>query len=202
MSNSIDFKALWQQQPAGDKPDINALIKKAKSLKQKTRNKLIWGNLVLVATIVLIITVGVNLDTHVFTTTLGIAIIVFSIVAFMVVSNGLHLSLFKSHPETDTFTYLAQLTSIQKKQQFIYGKVMKLYYLFLGLGLFLYLIEFEKKMSVLWASVTCICTFSWMTFAYFYITPRQFKRQQAELEATIARLQAINEQLLNSEQTD
>ncbi|WP_184545321.1 hypothetical protein [Mucilaginibacter sp. FT3.2] len=202
MSSNIDFKALWQQQSAGDKPDINAVIKKAMNLKRKTKSKLIWANLVLVATAVLILFVGFNLDTHVFTTTLGIVFIVLAIVAFIVVSNGLHLSLFKSHPEADTFTYLIELTLIQKKQQFIHAKVMRLYYLFLGLGLFLYMIEFEKKMSILWGSVFCICTFGWLAFAYFYITPREFNRRQAEMNNTIAKLQAINEQLTASKEME
>jgi len=199
MSSNIDLKALWQQQPAGDKPDIKAVIKKAMGIKNKTRNKLIWTNLVLLATVVLIIYVGVNLDTRVLTTTIGVVLIVFAIVAFMIVSNGLYMGLFKSHPETDTFTYLAELMSIQKKQQFIQTRVLKLYFLFLGLGLFLYMIEFERKMSFFWAIVSCVSSLGWLAFAYFYITPRVFKRQQADMNATIAKLQAINKQLHESE---
>lgn len=198
MSRSIDLKALWQQQPAGDKPDINAVIKKAMDLKRKTKNKLLWANVVLMATAIFIIVIWANLSTRVFTTTTGIILIVCSIVAFVAVSSGLHLGLFKSHPEADTFTYLNELVSIQKKQQFIQTKVMKLYYLFLSFGLFLYMLEFERKMSVLWAAVTLLCSFGWLAFAYFYLGRRQFKKQQAEMSSAIEKLEALNGQLANS----
>ena len=202
MSRSIDLKALWQQQPAGDKPDINAVIKKAMDLKRKTRNKLISANVVLMFTAVFVIVIWANLDTHVFTTTIGIILIVCSIVAFVAVSSGLHRPLFKSHPEADTFTYLNQLVSMQKKQQFIQTKVMKLYFVFLSLGLFLYMMEFEQRMSVLWAGVTLICCFGWLAFAYFYLGRRQFKKQQAEISGAIAKLQAINKQLEAFDETE
>jgi hypothetical protein len=195
MSRSIDLKALWQQQPAGNKPDINAVIKRAMILKRKTRNKLIWGNVVLIATAVFVMVIWANLSTRVLTTTIGIILIVCSIVAFVAVSSGLHRALFKSHPEADTFTYLNQLVSMQKKQQFIQTKVMKLYFVFLSLGLFLYMMEFEQRMSVIWAGVTLLCCFGWLAFAYFYLGRRQFKKQQAEITGTIAKLQAINKQL-------
>ncbi|WP_439694684.1 hypothetical protein ACFGVS_15890 [Mucilaginibacter sp. AW1-7] len=202
MSRSIDFKALWQQQPAGNKPDINAVIKKAIDLKRKTKNKLIWANLVLMATAIFVIVIWANLSTRVFTTTAGIILIVCSIVAFVAVSSGLHMGLFKSHPEADTFTYLNELISIQKKQQFIQTKVMSLYFVFLSFGLFLYMMEFEDRMSVLWASITFLCSFGWMAFAYFYLGRRQFKKQQAEMSGAIEKLQAINKQLEASKETE
>jgi len=202
MSSNIDLKALWQQQPAGDKPDINAVIKKAMSIKNKTRNKLIWTNLVLTATAIFVIVIWANLSTRIFTTTMGIILIVCSIVAFVAVSSGLHTELFKGHPEADTFTYLNELVSIQKKQQFIQTKVMRLYFVFLSLGLFLYMLEFEKKMSILWASVTLLCSFGWLAFAYFYLGRRQFKKQQAEMNGAIEKLQAINGQLANTKQME
>jgi hypothetical protein len=198
MSGNIDFKALWQQQPDAAKPDINTVISKAIGLKRKTRNKLIWTNLTLVITGIITIIVGVNLDTRVLTTTVGIIMIIFSIVFFIVVNNGLYLNLFKSHPEADTFTYLAELVAIQKKQRFIQTKVLNLYFLFLGAGLLLYMIEFVKKMGVLWGSVAYICPFSGLVFVYFYITPKEFRRQQAEMNAAIEKVQAINDQLVTT----
>lgn len=195
MSSNIDFKALWHQQPDAGKPDINTVINKAMDLKRKTRNKLIWANLTLTIIGIIVIIIGVKLDTLVLTTTAGIILIIFSIASFILVSSGLYLNLFKSHPEADTFTYLAELVAIQKKQYFIHTRVLNLYFLFLGLGLLLYMIESVKKLSVLWGSVAYICPVVCLALVYFYITPREFKMQQAEMNATIQKLQAINDQL-------
>jgi hypothetical protein len=195
MSSNIDFKTLWQQQPAAAKPDINNVIKKAMDIKRKTRKKLIWANITLVITVIIITTVGLNLDKHIPTTTIGIIVMLFAIVGFIAVTNGMYLNLFKSHPEADTFTYMAELVAMQKKQYFIQTRVLNFYFLFLGLGLSLYMLEFAQKMSLLWGTVAYITPCIWIALVYFYITPREFKKQQAEMNATIAKLQAINDQL-------
>src|SRR4051812_19950413 len=99
MSSNIDFKALWQQQPAAAKPNVKELIGKAQRLTRKAKNKQIRVNIMLGATIILVIAVGYSLNTRVLTTTIGIGIEVISMIYFLVVSNALYLNLFKSHPE-------------------------------------------------------------------------------------------------------
>lgn len=198
MSSNIDFKALWQQQPDAAKPDINTVISKAMDLKRKTRSKLIWSNLTLAVISIIVIMVGINLNTHVLTTKAGIILIIFPIISFALINSGLYLNMFKSHPDADTFTYLAELVAIQKKQRFIQTKVLNLYFLFLGAGLLLYMIEFVKKIGVLWGSVAYICPLAALVFVYFYISPKEFRRQQAEMNAAIEKLQAINDQLVTT----
>ncbi len=198
MSSNIDFKALWQQQPAAAKPNVEELIGKAQRLTRKAKNKQIRVNIMLGATIILVIVVGFFLNTRVLTTTIGIGIEVISMIYFLVVSNALYLNLFKSHPEADTYTYLVELISIQKKQEFIQTKVMRLYFIILNIGLFLYMLEPTQRMKSWHGIIIYAVLFAWMSFVYFYMLPRKFKKQQAEMNATIATLQAINEQLENS----
>jgi uncharacterized RDD family membrane protein YckC len=57
------------------------------------------------------------------------------------------------------------------------------------------MLEFAKKMGVLWGTVAYITPCIFIALVYFYITPWEFKKQQAEMNATIAKLQAINDQL-------
>jgi uncharacterized membrane protein len=196
MSSNIDFKALWQQQEAAARPHINEVIKKAKGVKRKTRNKLLWLNLALIATIVLYIFVpGFTLSTSMVTTKIGAALVILGIVFFLTVNNRLLVSLFKSKPETDTFSFLADLLHIRKKQEFIQTRAMNLYFLFLSAGLFLYMIEFVQKMGFTLGCVAYVSLLGWLAVVYFYIKPRTIKKQKAEMNAAIERLQAINDQL-------
>jgi Ca2+/Na+ antiporter len=202
MSSNIDFKALWQQQPAAAKPNVEELITKAQRLTRKAKRKQIRVNIMLASTIVLVIAVGYSLNTHVLTTTVGIGIEVISMIYFLVVSNSLYLNLFKPHPEADTYTYLVELISIQKKQEFIQTKVMRLYFIILNIGLFLYLLEPAQKLKSWHGIIIYVVLFAWMSFVYFYMLPRKFKKQQAEMNTTIATLQAINEQLENTKKME
>jgi uncharacterized membrane protein len=196
MSSNIDFKALWQQQEAAARPHINEVIKKAKGVKRKTRNKLLWLNLALIATIVLYIFVpGFTLSTSMVTTKIGAALVILGIVFFLTVNNRLLVSLFKTKPETDTFSFLADLLHIRKKQEFIQTRAMNLYFLFLSAGLFLYMIEFVQKMGFTLGCVAYVSLLGWLAVVYFYIKPRTVKKQKAEMNAAIERLQAINDQL-------
>lgn len=196
MSSNIDFKALWQQQEAAARPHINEVIKKAKGVKRKTRNKLLWLNLALIATILLYIFVpGFTLSTSMVTTKIGAVLVILGIVFFLTVNNRLLLSLFKTRPETDTFSFLTDLLHIKKKQEFIQTRAMNLYFLFLSTGMFLYMIEFVKKMGFTLGCVAYVSLLGWLAVVYFYIKPRTVKKQKAEMNAAIERLQAINDQL-------
>lgn len=203
MSSNIDFKALWQQQDAIAKPDINEVIKKAKNLKHKTRNKLILLNIVLIATALLYVFVpGFASHTSLITTKVGGILVIFAIVLFLAASNRLLVDLFSSKPEADTFAYLTALLSIRKKQEFIQTRIMNLYFLFLSAGMLLYMIEFVQKMNSVWGRIAYISLFGWMAVVYFYIKPRTIKKQKAEMNAAIEKLEAINNQLIQTKDTE
>ncbi|MDN5285669.1 MAG: hypothetical protein JWR38_1943 [Mucilaginibacter sp.] len=197
MSNNIDFKAIWQQRDVVVKPDIREVIKKAGQLKKSARNKLLGANGVIIAvTIYYIIFLNVYYDSNAITTRIGGLLTIIGLVAYLIVSNGLLLDLFKSHPETDSFAYLTELMTIKKKQELVHSKVVKMYLITLSAGVALFLIDPAIKAGVMWGSVMYIFLFAWMAFVYFYIAPRKIKKQHAEWSAVIEKLQAINNQLL------
>lgn len=195
MSNSIDFKAIWQQQDVVAKPDVKEVIKRSGQLKKKARNRLIWVNIVMVFATVYYFVIGFAAHTTTITR-IGATLVMFGFVAYLLISNGLLLSLFKSHPEADSYAYLTELLSIRKKQEFIQTKVLNLYMLVLSAGVFLCMIQPAIKMGVLWGSVAYILIFGWISFVLFYLKPRRLKKERAEFNAVIEKLQAINNQLL------
>ena len=194
MSTNIDFKALWQQQHVDVKPDIKEVIKKARQLKKKARNKLLWTNGLLI-TVTIYYIVLLYWSNHQITTLIGGILVIIGFVGYLVISNGLLMDLFKSHAEVDSFAYLKELLAINRKQEFVQTKVLKWYIITLSVGVTLFMIEPAIKMGVIWGSVAYICLFAWMAFAYFYLIPRKVKKQRAEWGAIIEKLQTINDQL-------
>jgi hypothetical protein len=196
MSTSIDFKAIWQQQHVDVKPDIKEVVKKSRQLKKKTRNKLLWTNGLLIAvTAYYIIFLCWGYYSSMITTRIGAGLTIVGFLAYLLVSNGLLLDLFKSHTEADSFAYLKELLAIKRKQELVETKVVKLYLITLSVGVALFMIEAAIKMGVIWGSVAYICLFGWMAFVYFYLIPRRVKKQRAEWAAIIEKLQTINDQL-------
>lgn len=203
MSRNIDFKELWQQQEAAARPHVNDVIKKAQSVKRKTRNKLLWLNAVLLITVLLYVFVpGFTIKTGMLTTKIGAALVILGILFFLVVSDRLLISLFKTKPETDTFSFLTDLLAIRKKQDFIQTRAMNLYFLLLSTGMFLYMIEFVQKMGFTLGCVAYVSLLGWLAVVYFYIKPRTIKKQRAEINATIEKLQSINNQLTTTKQME
>ena len=196
MSTNIDFKAIWQQQDVVVKPDIKEVIKKSGRLKKKTRNKLLWTNGLLIAvTIYYIVFLYYGYHSSMITTVIGGLLTITGFVAYLLISNGLLLDLFKSHAEADSFAYLKELLAIKRKQEIVETKLVKLYLITLFVGVTLFMIEPVIKMGAIWGSVAYICLFAWMAFAYFYLIPRRVKKQRAEWATIIEKLQTINDQL-------
>jgi len=196
MSTNIDFKAIWQQQDVVAKPDIKEVIKKSGRLKKKTRNKLLWTNGLLIAvTIYYIAFLYYGYHSSMITTIIGGLLTITGFVAYLLISNGLLLDLFKSHAEADSFAYLKELLAIKRKQELVETKVVKLYLITLSVGVALFMVEAAIKLGVIWGSVAYICLFAWMAFVYFYLIPRRVKKQRAEWSAIIEKLQTINDQL-------
>ncbi len=196
MSTNIDFKALWQQQDVLAKPDIKEVIKKSRQLKKKARNKLLLTNGLLVAVTIyyIVFLFGGYYSTKI-TTRIGGLLTIMGFVAYLLVSNGLLVDLFKGHSEVDSFSYLKELLTIKKKQELVETKVVKLYLITLSVGVALFMIEYTIKMGVIWGSVAYICLFAYMAFVYFYLVPQRVRKQRAEWTAIIEKLQTINDQL-------
>jgi len=193
MSNNIDLKSIWGRQEHAPKPDITEVINKARGLKNKIRNRLLLSNICLVATVLFIAYIGVVSDFAMVTTRIGVILIIVAIVFYVAVSNGLLISVFKTNPEADNITYLNELLTIRKKQEYLQGKMLTLYFILLTAGFVFYMTEFLLRMSLLWAIVAGTITFGWIAFNWFYIRPRTVRKQQKALNDMIAKLEQIND---------
>jgi len=195
MSTETDFKALWTKQSTSEIPDTKELLVKAQKLKTSTRNKLLGLNLVLLATMVFIIYIGLNIDNEKLTTKIGIVLIAIAIVSYLAASNQMIPMLFKTDLETSSQEYLAQLIRIKRKQEFLNKVMINVYFILLSAGLFLYMLQFLERMNPVWATIYLVLTFGWIALAWFYLRPRGMRKKQRALNDMIARLEEVNEQL-------
>ena len=73
--------------------------------------------------------------------------------------------------------------------------MMNLYFILLSLGIALYMYEYTQRMSTFWGIFTYAITSIWILFNWFYLRPKQIKKQRAKLDAIIAKFEMVNNQL-------
>jgi len=187
----INFNELWQSQKVGPSIDAESIISKAKHLQRKTSIKILLNNLLLFATIVFIIGILLHYNPQMITTKIGSLLVIFAIVMQIVASSSLIPLLNKSNEQTDNATFLNQLLAYKKKQAFIQSIIMTLYFIFLGLGLLLYMIEYVQRGSMIFMISAYGLTISWIAFNWFYVRPKTIKKQQEKCNDVIANFENI-----------
>lgn len=196
MSNSIDFKALWSREEIAP-PDVNEIFAKANQLSHKTRNKIWRGNILLALTGSFMVFVWWYYQPQMITTKIGLILIMVAIAMFLATTRQLFPLLAKIDVETDSQQFLANMVRIKQKQEFLGNTMLTGYFILLSVGLFLYLIEYAGRGSVTFQLIAYGLTFAWIAFNWFYIRPRTIRKQQGAINDIIAKLQAVNSQLLS-----
>ena len=193
-NNNIDFKDLWKKQTV-NQPNIEDLMARLKQFKKAGLRSLWITNILLFATSAFILFVWYYYQPQFISTKIGIVLTILAMVIYVVVYNRL-LGSFKNIDATQTNQeYLQKLILIRKKQQFIQSTILSLYFVLLGSGISLYMYEYASRMTILWASFTYGITLLWIGFNWFYIRPKQIKKQQSKINELIARFEDINKQL-------
>ncbi|GAA3758656.1 hypothetical protein [Flavobacterium ginsengiterrae] len=192
--NNIDFKDLWKKQSVSQ-PDMSDLLARLSKFK-KTALRCLWiTNIVLLATSVFIIFVWIYYQPQFISTKIGIVFTILAMVIYVFVYNKL-LNEYKNIDSTQANQeYLQKLISIKKKQQFLQTKMMSFYFITLMAGICLYMYEYASRMSTLGAGLTYGITLLWMLFNWFYLRPKQIKKQQAKINGLIEKFEEINNQL-------
>ncbi|MHB8206745.1 hypothetical protein [Mucilaginibacter sp.] len=202
MSTEIDFKSLWNKQPANDMPDTKEIFAKADKVKRRTRCLLIAQNLTLTAASILIIYVGWNIGHVKLTTKIGVVLMVTGMISYLVSYNQIIPIVFKSNMESNSRDYLNQLIRIKRKEDFINKVMINIYFTLLCVGLFLYMLQALTRMTILKGICFFIITFSCMAICWF-LQPRLIRKKRKILNDIISKLQEVNKQLeegANSEQ--
>lgn len=192
--NNIDFKDLWKKQSI-NQPDISDLLTRVSKFKKAAVRSLWITNILLSATSAFIVFIWIYYQPQFISTKIGIVLTILAMVIYVFVSN----KLFSHYKEIDTTQtnqeYLQKLILIKKKQQFLQTNMMSLYFLLLTAGICLYMYEYASRMSALGISLTYGITLLWILFNWFYIRPKQIKKQQEKINALIKKFEEVNNQL-------
>nr|WP_294785379.1 hypothetical protein [uncultured Flavobacterium sp.] len=192
--NNIDFKDLWKKQSV-NQPDITDLLSRVAKFKKGSLRSLWISNILLFATSVFILFIWMYYQPQFISTKIGIVVTILAMVIYMFSHNKL-LVKYKEIDSTQTNQeYLQKLILIKKKQQFLQTKMMTFYFVFLTIGICLYMYEYASRMSVLGASLTYGITLLWMLFNWFFLRPKQIKKQQEKINGLIEKFEEVNHQL-------
>jgi hypothetical protein len=194
MNSEIDFKSLWNKQPANDMPDTKEIFAKADKLKRGTRCLLIAQNLTLTAASVLIIYVGWNIDHVKLITKIGAVLMVTGMISYLASYNQIIPIVFKSNIESNSHDYLNQLIRIKRKEDFINKVMINVYFTLLCVGLFLYMLQALTRMTILKGGGFFVITFACMAICWF-LQPRLTRKKRKTLNDIISKLQEVNKQL-------
>ena len=194
MSTDFDFKDMWNKQQI-PQLDTKELFAKANDLKKNIRSKMIIGNLLLIVTILFIGYIVWYFQPEKLTTKIGVIFTFIAIIMFIFSSIGLIKLLVKNNISTTNAEYLKQLIEIKQKQEFIQSTIMNLYFIFLSIGILLYMIEYAARMTPVGYITTYSITIAWLGFNYFYLRPKSLKKQQKKVNDLIEKIKEMNSQM-------
>ena len=194
MSDNINFKDLWNKQ-ISIAPNPDNLIFEIKKLKKSNLKKLVLTNLLLIATSVSIILIWMYFQPQLLSTKIGILLIILAMVIFLFAYNESY-SLFKNNMNSQSNSdYLKDLLAIKAKQKFMGKTILNLYFILLSSGIGLYMFEYTSRMKPLWAIITYGITSIWILYNWFYLRPKQIKKQKVKLDEIISKFEMLNMQL-------
>lgn len=192
--NNINFKDLWKKQTV-NQPDIKDLQDRVSKFKKIALRSLWITNILLFATSAFIIFIWMYYQPQFFSTKIGIVLTILAMAVYVFVYNKL-MKDYKNIDSTQTNQeYVQKLISIKKKQQFLQTKMMTFYFVLLTIGICLYMYEYASRMSILGASLAYGITLLWMLFNWFYLRPKQVKKQQEKINSLIEKFEEVSHQL-------
>lgn len=194
-NNNIDFKDLWSKQTI-NKPNIEDLLLRLKQFKNASLRSLWKTNILLAATTTFIIFIWYYCQPEFISTKIGIVLAILAMAMYVGFYNGL-LRTYKNIDSTQTNQeYLQHLISIRKKQQYMQSRILSWYFILLLVGVCLYMYEYASRMTVFYALITYGITLLWIAFNWFYLRPKQIKKQQTKINNLIEKFEEINNQFI------
>ncbi len=198
MNSNINFNELWAKQKTGE-PNKEDLLSKINKFKKSNLKRLIIINLLLIITSLFIIFIWVYYQPQMITTKIGIILTILAMVIF-VIANNQSFALFRKITTTQSNSeYMKNLIAIKAKQQFMQTTMLNLYFVLLSTGIGLYMYEYTQLMTAFWGIFAYGITSIWILFNWFYLRPKQIKKQQSKLDEIIGKFKMLNEQLNEKE---
>lgn len=197
MDSNIDFKNIWKQQTS-NRPNMEELLGKLKKFRNQNLRRLIFANIALIATSLLILLIWYRYQPEMITTKIGIVLVVLGMVIFLLAYNKMFMVFYKIDQTQSNHEYLQSLYVVKNKQKWMQTTILNLYFVMLFLGICLYMYEYTSRMPLNSGILAYALTSAWIAFNWFYLRPRTIKKQQGKLDELINKFEEINNQLKES----
>jgi len=194
MSNNIDFKELWSKQETAI-PETKDIFKKANRFKKVKLYKLVLVNILLLSTSVFIGFIWHYYQPELMTTKIGIILIIFAMILFLMVYNRIIPLLIKKGFNINSSQYLQQLLKLKERQLFLQTTMMNIYFLLISVGVCLYMFEYVSRMNIVWAILSYGIILIWIGINWIYFRPRTIKKEQNKINNLISKFKELKEQL-------
>lgn len=189
-TDNINFQDIWNKKSA-EIPNIQEIKSAADQYKKKQLRFTIWHIFSLSVTAAMIILIWNVIDFKMFTTSLGIVLILVALALYIYLFSQNINVIRKINPSITNQEYLASLKKLQKQQLYMQSKGISIYYILLTTGFAFYFYEFALRMSTLGGILAYGLTFVWLAIAWFFLRPRQIKKQNAKISKVIDSLETI-----------
>jgi predicted signal transduction protein with EAL and GGDEF domain len=190
----MDINKIWKSQDV-PQPDLEGLRAKMNTFRSKRIRKVWFTNVALILTGSFVLAIGFSVNPKFVTTWIGIILTVLSMLIVLVVYTKI-LPLYKSlNSHSSNQEYMDTLLAIKQKEAFLTKKMLNLYFIFLSVGIGLYMIEYVMMMELKWGIFAYAVTTIWFGLNWFVFRPKQIKKQQEGLTSIIRDLENVSGQL-------
>ncbi len=197
MATNIDFKNIWKQQTS-NRPNMEELLGKLKKFRNQNLRRLIFANIGLITTSLLILFIWYRYQPQMITTKIGIVLVVLGMAIFLFAYNKMFMVFYKIDQTQSNNEYLQSLYTVKNKQKLMQTTILNLYFIMLFLGICLYMYEYTSRMTLSSGILAYAVTLAWIAFNWLYLRPRTIKKQQEKLDELINKFEEINHQLKES----
>jgi hypothetical protein len=161
------------------------------SVRKKMVRRNILAIVMLSVTFSFIIWVGIHYNFEMITTRIGIIITLVSIIIGIVFNSKLANLLIKQNdPTLSNNDYLQKFIEFRNQQKLIQTKGISFYFVFLTIGIMLYMLEFAKR-DVTFGIMVYGITLAWIAFNWFYLRKKTIDKQEKEINEQIALLEGL-----------
>ena len=193
-----DFEALkniWHNQVALPKVSHEDVLKYIRKSKNGFANKLLIELIGMSAAMILIMYVWITSPFKMWTTHLGILIVIFCCLYYLYVQIRDYTlikdeSLLLNKPEE----YIRYIKKYRQNRYILNTRKYKIYTFFLSIGLALYFIEISFLASI-WITVAGIVfTVAWILFCYLFLMKNYIRKEESKLGEMIENLERLQKQ--------
>ncbi len=197
MATNIDFKNIWKQQTS-NRPNMEELLGKLKKFRNQNLRRLIFANIGLITTSLLILFIWYRYQPQMITTKIGIVLVVLGMAIFLFAYNKMFMVFYKIDQTQSNNEYLQSLYTVKSKQKLMQTTILNLYFIMLFLGICFYMYEYTSRMTLSSGILAYAVTLAWIAFNWLYLRPKTIKKQQEKLDELINKFEELNHQLKES----